>query len=163
MKKIIITTGEDNQFFEEVFKNDQELVDYLEGERAGGNRWIKAWVWEGEDLFSDYEDPTRTRSIPQGAISREDKKILCGKRGEVIGHYRVDQSSPIRIFVQDKPLNKAMLEEDPNLQNRIDDIVLSFRRGCNDIQSGKEVLERWGIRVERDIESIVYYQEYSLK
>lgn len=163
MKRVIITAGEEDLIFEEVFKDDQEILDYLEGERAGGNRWIRAWVWDGENLFKDFEDPTSMRSIPPGAISREDKKIICGKKGEVIGHYRIDLSSPIRIFYKGRPVSPAMLKEDPNLERRIDDMLLSFRRGCNDIQSDMEILERMDLRIERDIESLVYYQEYSLK
>ena len=164
MKKIIITTGEEGSgIFEEEFENDEEIISYLEDERAGGNRWVKAWIREDEDIFRDYEDSKRRRSIPLGAIGKENKKTLRDKEGEIIGHYRIDQSTPIRIFYQGEAYDRAMLEEDPNLESRIDEIVTTFRKGSNDVQSGKEVLERWGIRVEREIESIVYYQEYSLK
>lgn len=164
MKKVIITTGEhDSGIFEEEFHNDEEIIAYLEGERAGANRWVRAWVQEDENIFRDYEDPTRRRSIPQGAICRETKKTLRDKEGAIIGHYRINQSSPLRIFVQGKPFDKTMTQEDPNLQSRVDEIVAVFRKGWNEVQDGKESLERWGIRVERDIESIVYYQEYSLK
>lgn len=164
MKKVIITTGEqDTGIFEEEFTNDEEIIAYLEDERAGGNRWIKAWVQEDKNIFQDYEDPQRRRSIPLGAIGKEKMKTLRDKEGEVIGHYRIDQSTPIRIFYQEEPYDKFMLEKDPNLESRIEEILTVFRRGWNEVQNGKEVLERWGIRLERDIESIVYYQEYSHK
>lgn len=164
MKKIIITTGDESGgIFEEEFMDDKQIIAYLEDERAGGKRWIKAWVQEEENIFRDYEDPKRRRSIPYGAIQVDAKKILQDKEGHIIGHYRVDQSTPIHIFYQGKPYTKAMLEKDPHLKNRIDDILPDFKKGRNEIQNGKEVLERWDIRLEREIKSVVYYQEYSHK
>lgn len=164
MKKVIITTGEnDSGFFEESFETDEEILAYLEGERAGGNRWIKVWVQDHGDIFKNFEDPSKCRAIPAGAISKDDKRILRDEDGEIIGHYRVDCSSPIRVFYMDQTLDKKLLEEDPNLRAQVNEILEVFNKGWNHVQGGKEVLERWGIRVERDVDSLVYYQEYSLK
>ena len=162
MKKILITTGqEENEVVEEFLGTEEELLAYLEGELAGGERWVKAWIQEEENVFRDYQDPTVRRSIPTGAITRIRKKTLKDKEGHVIGHYRIDHSTPRNIFFHGHPVTDAMLEEDPTLQSQVDEVLALFQKGEASVQNGKEVVERWGIRVEREIESIAYYQEYS--
>lgn len=128
---------------------------------AGGERWVKAWIQEEENVFRDYQDPTVRRSIPTGAITRIRKKTLKDKEGHVIGHYRIDNSTPRNIFFNGNPVTDAMLEADPALQSQVDQVLALFQKGEASVQNGKEVVERWGIRIEREIESIAYYQEYS--
>lgn len=162
MKKIVITTGEkDQEVIEEFFGTEEELLAYLEGEQAGGERWVKAWIQEEENVFRAYQDPTIRRSIPTGAISRLRKKTLKDKEGHVIGHYRIDHSTPRRIYYNGTLVTDEMIEKDPALRDQVEEVVTLFQKGEASVQDGKEVIERWGIRVEREIESITYYQEYS--
>lgn len=162
MKKILITTGpQEKEVVEEFLGTEEELLAYLEGEQAGGERWIKAWIQEEENVFRDYQDPTIRRSIPTGAIPRMRKKTLKDKEGQIIGHYRIDHSTPRKIFFKGQAVTDEMLRQDPSLQEKIDEVVALFQKGEASVQDNKEVVERWGIRVEREIESITYYQEYS--